>query len=176
MAVSKAQKNQILDYLNTSVANQKAVVLITTKDTKTSLDAGKNTEFRKLCRSKGIVVKVCKNTLLQLTFPGISERLTGQTFLACMEDGDKSDEVTVPKAISEALKKDFNDYFNLIGAVVNGEYYDSQMAKKLANIPTKDQSLAMTAGAINQIIAKIAIGIKEIPSSVARGVKAAKSE
>lgn len=176
MAISKNQKVEILNQLTNQIGSQKAVVLITTKDAKTPLNANKTTEFRFSARKAGVIVKVCKNTLIQKAFPSISVDLVGQTFVTYLEDGASSDEVTVPKIITEAIKKEFADNFNIIGSIINNEYYDADKTKAIAKVPTHKDSMAMIAGSLNQITAKIAIGIKEIPASIARGIKAAKAE
>jgi large subunit ribosomal protein L10 len=42
----------------------------------------------------------------------------------------------------------------------------------IADLPSKEVLIAQIAGAINAITAKIAIGIKEVPQSLGRAVKA----
>lgn len=176
MAISRTQKVTILDRLTSDVSSQKAVVLLTSRDAKSTINSVTNYQFRKACRDQGVVVEVVKNTLIQKTFPSISEKLVGQTFLAYLEDKEAGDEVTTPKIVVKHVSKEFNDYFNIVGSVVGGEFYDSSATDRLAKVPSFNDSMAMIAGSLNQITAKIAIAVKEIPASVARGVKAAKSE
>jgi len=171
MAIPKSQKHQIFHTLETQIASQKAVLLITTRETKTTLNSAKNSELRSNSRKEGVVLQVCKNTLIQKAFPA-SPNLVGQTYMAFLEDGSKSDEVTIPKIMIKVLDKDFKDYFNIVGCVVGGEFFDADKTEALSKVPTFNDSMAMIAGSINQITAKIALTIKEIPASVARGVQA----
>ena len=164
MAITKTQKHSIVSYLNDNVTSQKAVVLLTTRDTTATVDASQNFAFRKNCYDQGLSVQVVKNSLIQVAFPEVKD-LTGQTYVIFMTDGSKSDEVTAPKVISEAVAKDFKDNFDIIGSVVNGEFYDKVSTIALSKVPSFNDSMAM-----------IAIAIKEIPTSVARGVQAAKAE
>jgi large subunit ribosomal protein L10 len=173
MALTRKQKTVIFDQLNTCYAGQKAVLLLTTKGCKAT-NSVSNHEFRSQARGQGVIVQVAKNTLIQKAFK--TPTLIGQTYLAFMEDALKSDEVTVPKIIIKAVKKDFSDNFEILGCIVGGEFLSAEDAKKLADTPTFNDSMAMVAGSINQITAKLAIAIKEIPASVARGIKAAKAE
>jgi large subunit ribosomal protein L10 len=173
MAVTKLQKHAIAKQLADDVASQKAVVILTTKDTTTTLNATKNTEFRKTCYDNGVSVQVVKNTLISLTFPEVKD-LTGQTFLAYLTDGTNGDEIKAPKAVVDQIEGDFKDYFSVLGSVVNGEFYDKAATVQLSKVPSFDQSMAMVAGTLNQITAKIAIAIKEVAAGLARGVKAAK--
>lgn len=60
MAISYSQKVAILDHLVNEVAPQKSIVMLTTKDTKESLDADLTTQFRKKSRESGVELKVFK--------------------------------------------------------------------------------------------------------------------
>lgn len=174
MALTRKQKTVIFDQLNVCFTDQKSVLILTTKNAKKTVNAAANYQFRSQARNQGVIVKVAKNTLIQKAFK--TPDLIGQTYLAYLEDASTSDEVTVPKIIVKAVKKDFADNFEILGCIVNGEFLDASDAKKLADTPTFNDSMAMVAGSLNQITAKLALTIKEIPASVARGIKAAKSE
>lgn len=168
MAISQQEKETILELLQTEVAPQKSVIFVTTKDAKEALNSESNFDFRKSARQEGVVLRVVKNTLLSRVFD--LPELSGQTIVAYLEDKDKSDEVTVPKTVVDIIDDKFKEQLSVLGAVVNGEYFDADKTKVLAQTPTKDQSLAQMAGMLQSITSKIAIGVKEIPTSVARGV------
>lgn len=169
MAISHNQKVAILDKMHEDVASQKAIMFITTKDAETSLDAQTNVKFRKEARSKGVVIKVVKNTLIKKAFEVMPE-LTGPTYVAFLEDKEQSDEVTVPKIVCDLVKDDFEDNFNIVGSVVNNEFLDDQQTVVLSKTPTKEESLAAVAGSVNQLATKLAIAINELPSGIVRGV------
>jgi len=169
MPVTRAKKVTILDVLTNNVATQKSVLFLTTKNSQVSVDAVTNQKFRMAARSKGLMIQVVKNSLLNRIFPSLP-KLSGQTYLAYMFDPSQSDEVSVAKNILDLVAKDFKLHFDVIGSVVVGNFYEKARTLELAKTPTKDQSMAMVAGAINNLIVKIAIGIKEIPASLARGV------
>lgn len=175
MAITKNQKNDILKHLNADVVTQKGIVLISTRDAKTTLDSLKNFELRSSCRKESIVIEVCKNSLIQKALPQIDIKLVGQTYLAYLENSTQTDEVTVPKVIKKKLEKEFADHFSIIGSVINGEFYNPAQTRAIAEVPSFDNSMAMIAGALNQITAKIALSINELPASIARGIKAAKA-
>jgi large subunit ribosomal protein L10 len=170
MAVLKSKKQAIYAELTTEIAKQKAVVILTSKDADSSLNAESNYGLRKELRQSGIKLQVVKNTLINKAFEG-TPRLIGPTFITYLLDGTNSDEVAVPKAINAALKK-YKDNISILGSVVNGEFYDKAQTIKLASVSTKEESMAKIAGALNTITAKIALSIKEVPASIARGVNA----
>jgi large subunit ribosomal protein L10 len=46
----------------------------------------------------------------------------------------------------------------------------AEKAKKLAEVPSFEESMSMVAGALESITSQVAKGVKEVPSQVARGV------
>jgi large subunit ribosomal protein L10 len=169
MAVSRKKKESIYGELKDSIATQKAVLVLTTKDTAASLNSEYNSNFRKEARKSGVVIQVVKNTLINKAFSSVPS-LEGQTYLAYLEDHIPSDEIAVPKAVVGLVGKDFKDNFLIFGSIVNGEFYNTTKTELLASTPSLEESLAMIAGSLNQVATKLALVIKEIPSSVARGV------
>jgi large subunit ribosomal protein L10 len=171
MAISYNQKVAVLDHLTTSVASQKAIVLLTTKNSNESLSANLNSQFRKEARQNGIVLKVVKNTIIQKAFTDVPT-LEGPTYLAYLTPDIESDEIKVPKSIVPLVKNNFADNFNIVGSIVNGSFLDSEETISLSKTPSKEESMAKVAGGVNQLASKIAISINEIPSKIVRVVSA----
>ena len=169
MAISHSQKVAILDTMQSDVASQKSVMLISTAEADSPLDAKANVTFRKEARAKGVVIKVVKNTLIKKAFESVPE-LTGPTYVAFLENKEESDEVTVPKVIVNLLSEEFKENFTVVGSVVNGEYLDKENTIELSKTSTKEESLAKIAGGINQLATKLAIAVNELPSGIVRGV------
>lgn len=71
------------------------------------------------------------------------------------------------KEFQKATKKT-----ELRGGVMEGRALTKQQVEALGDLPSKDQLYAQIAGAINGLATKIAIGVKEVPASLARGIKA----
>ena len=44
--------------------------------------------------------------------------------------------------------------------------------KAIGDLPSKEQLIAQIAGAINALATKVAVGINEVPASLARGIRA----
>jgi ribosomal protein L10 len=161
MAISKTKKNSILNDLQVNVNEQKSVVLVTTKDVEKTVNAKTNFDLRSKANTAGVKVKVIKNSLIEKNFGGV-EKLSGQTYVAYLKDKDQTNEVIVPKIFIKMIDTDFKDNFKVVGAIINGEFIDAAEAIKYSNIPTKDESLAMIAGAVNQIAAGIARAVKAV--------------
>jgi ribosomal protein L10 len=169
MAITKQKKDVIMADLAEHVNSQKSVVIVSTKDTNKTIDASTNFAIRSSANKVGLVIKVVKNSLIEKNFTSVPT-LSGQNYLAYLADKNQSDEVIVPKNFMDTIDKEFSDNFNIVGAIINGEFVDAATAKSYANIDSLDVSIAKTAGTINAIIAKIALTIKEIPGSTARAI------
>jgi len=169
MAITRIKKEETVAFLNNNVATQKSVVLLTTKGVDKSLNSEQDTSFRKQARSLGIVIKVVKNTITKKVFPTIS-KLEGQTYIAFAQDSSNTDEITVPKIIIKLGTGDFKENFAVIGAVVNGEFYNSSDTIKLSLVPNKKESMAMVAGTLKALMAKVPTLVKEVSSKLARSI------
>ena len=58
------------------------------------------------------------------------------------------------------------------GAVMEGKVLSDSDVKALGDLPSKEVLMSQIAGTLNAITAKVAIGVKEVPSSIARGLNA----
>jgi ribosomal protein L10 len=161
MAISKIKKTSILNDLQVNVNEQKSVVLVSTNSTEKTVDAATNFDLRSKANQAGVKVKVIKNSLIEKNFEGVKS-LSGQTYIAYLNDQTLSNEVAVPKIFIKLIDTDFKDNFKVVGAIINGEFVDAIEAVKYSNIPSKDVSLAMIAGAVNQIASGVARAVKAV--------------
>jgi len=168
MAITRNQKVQILEELQSGASAQPTVVLLTTNDAKKSLDSATNTEIRQTARKGGVKISVVKNTLIRRSFESVPE-LVGPTYVAYMVNSTNVDEITVPKMMVDVIKT-YKDQISVLGSVVNGDFYSAEQTIALSKVPSFTDSMAMVAGSLNALTAKLARTIKEVPSSVARGV------
>jgi len=171
MPISKKQKSLILDFFEKEKQKQKTFVLLSTENSKESVTCSVNFSFRKALRESEIPIRVqiVKNTLIENIF-GV-QNLRGQTYVAFLADPEEStDEVQAPKNVVKTINKSFKLNFNIVGSVVNGEFLDKENTIELSNTPSFKDSMAMVGGALNQIISSIAVGVKEVPSGIARGI------
>jgi large subunit ribosomal protein L10 len=169
MPISKNKKNQIISFLQDDVNSQQSVVLVGTKGAEATIVAQTNFDLRKQANDAGLKVQVVKNSLLEKNFKGLSN-LSGQTYMAFLKNKEETNEVIVPKLFIKILKDGFKDNLKIVGAIINGEFVDAATAQQYADVPTKDESLGQIAGAINSITAKLAMVIKEIPTTTARAI------
>ena len=171
MPINKKQKSLILNFFEEQKQKQKTFVLLTTEGAKESTTSSVNFAFRKALREgeSPVKIQIVKNTLVRNIF-GV-QNLRGQTYVAFLTDPSQStDEVQAPKNVVNTINKSFKSNFDIIGSVVNGEFLDKENTIQLSNTPSFKESMSMVGGTINQIISSIAVGVKEVPSGIARGV------
>jgi len=129
-------------------------------------------ELRNKLRPSGTVCKVTKNTLMGIAvqddenWQPMSEFLKGPSaFLLVKEDFGSA--IKAYQAFQKATKKT-----ELRGGVMDGQVLKEADVKALGDLPSKEQLMAQVAGALNALATKIAVGINEVPSSLARALQA----
>jgi large subunit ribosomal protein L10 len=160
----KAMVAEIKETLNQS---QLAVVI----DFK-GLSVAEITDLRKRLFPTGAVCKVAKNTLMRIAVEGDPNWEPMTQFLK-----DSSAFLLVKEDVAGALKayQDFqkaSKKTDLRGGVMEGRALTQADVKAIADLPSKEQLMAQIAGAINSVTAKVAIGINQVPSSLARAIQA----
>jgi large subunit ribosomal protein L10 len=130
------------------------------------------TDLRRRIRPKGAICQVTKNTFMSKAIEGdenwqaMSEFLSGPSAFLIVE-GDVGGAIKAYGEFQKASKKSA-----LRGGVMEGKVLSEAEVKAIGDLPSKEQLMGQIAGALNAVTAKIAIGIKEVPASVARGIQA----
>jgi large subunit ribosomal protein L10 len=130
------------------------------------------TDLRKRLLPTGAVCKVSKNTLMRIAIEGDSNWEPMTKFLK-----DSSAFVLIKDDVGGALKayQDFqkaSKKSELRGGVMEGRALSLDQVKAIADLPSKEQLMAQIAGALNAVTAKVAIGINQVPSGLARAIQA----
>jgi large subunit ribosomal protein L10 len=114
---------------------------------------------------------VTKNTFMgiaikdQKQWEPMSELLKGSSaFLLVKEDLSA---IKAYQAFQKATKKT-----EIRGGVMEGRVLSEADVKALGDLPSKEQLMGQIAGAINAVATKLAVGINEVPSSLARALQA----
>ena len=131
------------------------------------IDVQTITNLRKSFRENQVEFVVTKNTLTKIAakeagYEGLfDEILNGQVGIAYSE-GDP----TAPARVIKDFKKENEDLLEVLGLFFEGELYPSEKYKELANLPSKEQSLAKLMGMLNQPLTKLAYTLDQM-----KGVK-----
>ncbi len=124
----------------------------------------------RLEKSKGIC-KVTKNTLMRKAingdsnWSGLEDFLTGANAFVLVK-GDVGGALKAVQAFQKDSKKSQTK-----GGLFEGKLLSQDEIKAIANLPSKEALMAQIAGALNSITTKVAVGINEVPSGLARSLK-----
>jgi large subunit ribosomal protein L10 len=130
------------------------------------------TDLRRRIRPKGGICQVTKNTFMGKAIDGdenwtaLEPLLSGSSAFLILKD-DVGGAIKAYQEFQKATKKT-----ELTGGVMEGKALSDAEVKAIGDLPSKEQLMAQIAGALNAVTAKVAIGVKEVPASIARGIKA----
>ncbi|MFD0716777.1 50S ribosomal protein L10 [Paenibacillus sp. GCM10027626] len=151
-------------------AKQEAVEVLTEKLRESSctvvadyrgLNVMQVTELRKQLREAGVEFQVLKNSLLRRATVGaeltkLNDVLTGPTAVAF----SKEDAVAPAKILNEFAKK--NDALKLKGGVVEGNVFDENEIKALAELPSREGLLSMLLSVLQAPMRNFALAVKAV--------------
>ena len=148
-------QNKIDIVKNTEKKINESVALYFTKYT--GMNVVQATEFRKVCRETSVEYSFVKNTLIKIAaknagFENIfDELLEGQIGIATSVD-----DPIAPARIIKNFNKDNNDVLEVVGVFVDGNLYDPEKYKALANLPTREELITKFASMLNQPMSNLA--------------------
>lgn len=139
------------------------------------LSAGQLSDLRSKARKGGTYLRVVKNTLAKRAFEG--------TEFECMAPALKGPlilglSVEDPGAAARVLR-DFaktNEKLAVKAVSVGGQLLPATQIEALANLPTREQALAILLGVMQAPIVKLARTLNEVPTQVTRAVAAIRDQ
>lgn len=168
MGRTLANKHEIVASLKQELSQATMVAVINYQ----GLTVAEITDLRRRIRPKGGTCTVTKNTFMGKAIEGnadweaLEPLLTGSSAFLLLKD-DIGGAIKAYQDFQKATKKT-----ELHGGVMEGKSLTGADVKAIGDLPSKEQLMAQIAGALNSVTAKIAIGVQEVPASVARGLQA----
>ena len=160
-------KQQIVEEIKTLLNESEMAVVLDFK----GLTIKEMSDLRAKLRSNNGICKVTKNSLMRRAIDGqsnwtdLESLLTGTNAFVLIKD----DVGSAVKAI-QTFQKETNKS-ETKGALFEGKLLSQAEIKEIANLPSREVLMAKIAGALNGVATKLAIGINEIPSGLARSLK-----
>lgn len=161
-------KQQIVAQLKETLGEAQMAVVIDYQ----GLTVAQIGDLRNRLRPAGAVCKVTKNTLMEIAvkddqnWQPLTEFLSGTSAFVLVKE-DFGAAVKAYQDFQKATKKT-----ELRGGVLEGRVLSDAEVKAIGDLPSKEQLMGQIAGAINALATKVAVGINEVPASLARGIKA----
>jgi large subunit ribosomal protein L10 len=168
MGRTLANKHAIVAELKENLSTSQMVAVIDYQ----GLTVAEITDLRRRLRPKGAICQVTKNTFMgkaiadDANWQPVSEFLSGASAFLMIQS-DVGGAIKAYNEFQKASKKT-----TLKGGVMEGKVLSEADVKAIGDLPSKEQLMGQIAGALNAVTAKIAIGISEVPASVARGIQA----
>ncbi|MBB3114277.1 large subunit ribosomal protein L10 [Paenibacillus phyllosphaerae] len=150
-------KQQAVDEITSKLRESAATVVADYR----GLNVAQVTELRKQLREAGVEFQVLKNSLIRRATANaeltqLDEVLTGPTAVAFSKD----DAVAPAKILNDFAKK--NDALKLKGAVVEGNIYNADQIKALAELPSRDGLLSMLLSVLQAPMRNFALAVKAV--------------
>ena len=130
------------------------------------------TELRNNLYPTDSVCMVVKNTLMRRAIADkpewgpIGDMLGGQSAFILIK-GDVAAAIKAYRKFQKDSKKS-----DCRGAVMDGTAYNFDQVKAIGDLPSKEVLISQVAGGINALATKLAISVKEVPTSLARAIAA----
>ena len=128
-------------------------------------------DLRSRLQAANGVCKVTKNTLMRRAIDGDStwsdlESLLTGTNAFVLVKGDVGGAVKAVQSFQKDSKKSETK-----GGLFEGKLLSQNDIKAIGDLPSKEVLMAQIAGAINAVATKLAVGINEVPSGLARALR-----
>ncbi|HEY9847299.1 MAG TPA: 50S ribosomal protein L10 [Candidatus Caenarcaniphilales bacterium] len=168
MSRTLEDKKAIVTELKETLSESQLAVVIDFK----GLSVAEISDLRRRLRPAGATCKVTKNTLMRIAVDGdqnwqpLTDYLAASSAFLLVKD-DFSGAIKAYQDFQKATKKT-----ELRGGVMEGRSLSEAEVKAIGSLPSKEQLMGQVAGAINALATKLAVGINEVPASLARGIKA----
>ena len=160
-------KKQIVEKLEDLLNNSEMALVLDYK----GLSTKEMSDLRSRLHASDGICKVTKNTLMRQaikgkdSWTGLDSLLTGTNAFVLIK-GDVGSAVKAVQAFQKETQKSETK-----GGLFEGKLLSQDEIKAIAKLPSKEALMGQIAGALNSITSKIAIGINEVPSGLARSLK-----
>jgi len=139
------------------------------------LDVESMTQLRAKARESSVYMRVVKNTLARRALQGtdfecMNEGLTGPLILAFSQE----DPGAAARVISDFAKDNEKLVVKLVS--IGGKLLGAGEIKRLADMPTKDQAIAMLMSVMNAPVTKLARTLNEVPGKLVRTLAAVRDQ
>jgi large subunit ribosomal protein L10 len=150
MALTKEQKQKVLDDLKDKIAKQKAMVLIGI----TGLKVKDISDLRKKLKASDGNLKVAKKTLVERAFKESKLDFNKKDYKEemALAFGFK-DEILPAKTIYEFSET--NQNLKILGGFFEGKFLETEKVVELAKLPTREQLLARLVGSVSAPISNL---------------------
>lgn len=164
---TKAFKNEKIEYFKKQFEQAKVAIVTDYR----GLSVDEITQLRRALQKENSDFTVTKNTLCKIAskgtnFEAIESLMQGPNAIAF----GFGDEVSAAKVVAKFIKE--NKKGEIIGGVMEGNLLNADEAKKLANMPSREELYAKMLGSINSPASGIVYSVNGVMSALVRAIDA----
>jgi large subunit ribosomal protein L10 len=170
LGLNLEEKKAVVAEVSAQVAKAQAIVVAEYR----GLEVGNMTDLRAKARKSGVYLRVLKNSLARRAVKDTPFEKLADKMIGPLVYGISSDPVATAKVLNEFAKA--NDKFVIkAGAMPNAVISPKEVAA-LANMPSREQLLAMLLGTMQAPVAKFVQTLNEVPSRFVRTLAAVRDQ
>ena len=166
MGLSLEQKQATVSEVQTRLAGAQAVIVAEYR----GLNVERVTQLRSKARKSGVYLRVLKNTLARRAIKGTPFEKLSEQMVGPLMYGISQDPVAGAKVLSEFAKE--NEQFVIKAGAMPNAVMSVQEIKALAQLPSREQLLAMLLGTLQAPMAKLVRTLNEVPGKFVRTLAA----
>ena len=170
MGLNLEQKKAVVAEVSAQVAQAQAIIIAEYR----GLEVGVMTNLRAKARKAGVYLRVMKNTLVRRAvkdtpFDKLAEKMVGPLVY-----GISSDPVASAKVLNDFAKA--NERFVIKAGGLPNSVLSAKEVTALANMPSREQLLAMLLGTMQAPVAKFVQTLNEVPGRFVRTLAAVRDQ
>jgi large subunit ribosomal protein L10 len=139
------------------------------------LTVAQMTDLRSKARAEGVYMRVVKNTLARKALAGTSFECIGPTLKGPLVLAFSKNDPGAAARVIKAFAKD-NDKLVATGLSLGGSLLPGKDLDRVANLPTRNQALAILMGTMKAPIQKLAVTLAATPSKLVRTLAAVRDQ
>jgi large subunit ribosomal protein L10 len=173
MSLNLEEKQTVVAEVAAVAATAQAVVASEYR----GLSVARLTTLRVLARKQGVYLRVVKNTLARRALQGtdfecLQPALVGPLILAFSRD----DPGAAARVLKDFTKDPANDKLVIKALAVGGRLLPATELDRLANLPTREQALAILLVCLRAPLDKLARTLNEVPGKLVRTLEAIRQQ
>jgi large subunit ribosomal protein L10 len=170
LGLNLEEKKAVVAEVSAQVAKAQAIVVAEYR----GLEVGNMTQLRAKARASGVYLRVLKNTLARRAVKDTPFEKLADQMIGPLVYGISSDPVATAKVLNEFAKA--NDKFVIKAGAMPNAVISAKEVAALANMPSREQLLAMLMGTMQAPVAKFVQTLNEVPSRFVRTVAAVRDQ
>ena len=166
MGLSLEQKQATVSEVATTLQGAQSLIVAEYR----GLNVERITQLRAKARTSGVWLRVLKNTLARRAVQGTPFEKLSEKMVGPLMYGISQDPVAGAKVLSEFAKE--NELFVIKAGAMPNAVMSAQDIKALAQLPSREQLIAMLLGTLQAPMTKLVRTLNEVPARFVRTLAA----